>query len=217
MLRQKQLYAKFSKCEFWLEQVTFLGHVISAEGVTVDPTKIEVVTKWPRPTNISEVRDFLGLAGYYRRFVEEFSTIALSMTRLVRKGVKFEWGSDQEASFEELKHRLKELNMRQRRWLELLKDYDVRIQYHPGKENVVADALKPTLISRIKVAQQNEGEIWTIHDHIQNGTNSEFRIDDDVALWFRDRLCVPNDTELKESHDSSFSIHPGTTKMYRDL
>ncbi|KAI3681177.1 hypothetical protein L6452_35962 [Arctium lappa] len=105
-LRHKQLYAKFSKCEFWIEHVTFLGHVISTEGVTVDPTKIEVVTKWPRPTNISEVRGFLGLAGYYRRFVEGFSKIALPMTRLLRKGVKFEWGSDQEASFEELKHRL---------------------------------------------------------------------------------------------------------------
>ncbi|KAD5318041.1 hypothetical protein E3N88_17987 [Mikania micrantha] len=105
-LRQKKLYAKFSKCDFWLEQVAFLGHVVSAEGITTDPTKVEAITKWPRPTSDTEVRSFLGLAGYYRRFVEGFSSVALPLTQLLRKGVKFTWIDDREKSFEELKRRL---------------------------------------------------------------------------------------------------------------
>ena len=105
-LRHEKLYAKFSKCDFWLSQVSFLGHVISAEGIMVDPTKVEAITKWPRPTSVTEIRSFLGLAGYYRRFVERFSVIALPLTKLLRKGVKYSWNEEQEKSFEELKKRL---------------------------------------------------------------------------------------------------------------
>ena len=76
ILREKKLYARFRKCKFWLNQVVFLGHVISEEGISVDPSKVEVVVDWARPTNVSEVRSFLGLVGYYRRFVEGFSRIA---------------------------------------------------------------------------------------------------------------------------------------------
>ncbi|GJT05309.1 putative reverse transcriptase domain-containing protein [Tanacetum coccineum] len=234
ILRQEKLYAKFSKCEFWLSKVAFLGHIVSAEGITMDPAKVEAITKWPRPTSVTEVRSFLGLAGYYRRFVEGFSRLALPLTKLMRKGEKFVWNEEREKSFEELKQRLvsapiltlpsgsggfqiysdaskkglgcvlmqhgkviayasrqlkpyevnypthdlelaavvfalkiwrhylygescdiftdhkslkyiftqRELNMRQRRWLELLKDYDTNIQYHPGLKDVVAaDAL----------------------------------------------------------------------------
>ncbi|GJX32594.1 putative reverse transcriptase domain-containing protein, partial [Tanacetum coccineum] len=193
ILRQKKLYAKFSKCEFWLQQVAFLGHIVSADGIIMDPSKVEAITKWPRPTTVTEVRSFLGLAGYYRRFVEGFSRLALPLTQLMRKGEKFVWTDERQESFEELKRRLvsapiltlpsgsggfqiysdaskkglgcvlmqhgkviayasnhkslkyiftqRELNMRQRRWLELLKDYDTNILYHPGKANVVADAL----------------------------------------------------------------------------
>ena len=233
ILRDKKLYAKLKKCEFWLNQVVFLGHVISRDGITVDPSKIEAVVNWAVPTNVSEVRSFLGLAGYYRRFVEGFSSIATPLTRLTRKHAKFDWTEECERSFQELKQRLvsapvltipsssggfviysdasrkglgcvlmqhgkvvayasrqlknyeqnypthdlelaavvfalkiwrhylygerceiytdhkslkyiytqKELNLRQRRWLELIKDYDCSINYHPGKANVVADAL----------------------------------------------------------------------------
>ncbi|KAL4022938.1 hypothetical protein IC575_016684 [Cucumis melo] len=90
-LRDNKLYAKFSKCEFWLKQVSFLGHVVSKDGVSVDPAKIEAVTGWTRPSTVSEVRSFLGLAGYYRRFVENFSRIATPLTQLTRKGAPFVW------------------------------------------------------------------------------------------------------------------------------
>ncbi|KAL5567930.1 hypothetical protein UlMin_024505 [Ulmus minor] len=220
LLRDSKLYAKFSKCDFWLSEVHFLGHVVSKEG-------------WAAPTSVTEIRSFLGLAGYYRRFVEGFSKIAAPLTTLTRKGKKYEWTEKCDESFQELKNRLttaptltlptededfvifsdasklglgavlmqkgkviayasrqlkeheknypthdlelaavvfalkiwchylygthcqiftdhkslkylftqKELNMRQRRWLELVKDYDCEILYHPGKANRVADAL----------------------------------------------------------------------------
>ena len=76
VLREKRLYAKFSKCEFWLDSVSFLGHVVSKDGVMVDPSKIEAVKSWVRPTNVTEVRSFVDLASYYRRFVKGFSSVA---------------------------------------------------------------------------------------------------------------------------------------------
>ena len=105
-LKQHQLYAKFSKCEFWLDRVAFLGHVISKDGIMVDPAKVEAVSNWKRPTNASEIRSFLGLAGYYRKFVADFSKLAMPLTTLTRKGKKFEWTKDCEKSFQELKGRL---------------------------------------------------------------------------------------------------------------
>uniref|UniRef100_A0A8R7TTJ8 Reverse transcriptase domain-containing protein n=1 Tax=Triticum urartu TaxID=4572 RepID=A0A8R7TTJ8_TRIUA len=105
-LREHQLYAKFSKCEFWLKEVGFLGHVISGEGIAVDPTKVQYVTEWLAPTSVGEIRSFLGLAGYYRRFIEKFSKIAKPMTELLKKDTKFKWTEDCEASFQELKKRL---------------------------------------------------------------------------------------------------------------
>ncbi|MCO6516618.1 MAG: hypothetical protein J6586_09040, partial [Snodgrassella sp.] len=232
-LREHRLYAKFSKCQFWLDQVAFLGHIISAQGIQVDPQKIAAVENWEQPRTVSEVRSFLGLAGYYRRFVQDFSVIALPLTKLTRKDVRFEWDDSCERSFQQLKHCLthapvlalpddsgnfeiysdaslnglgcvlmqhgrviayasrqlkshemnypthdlelaaivfalkiwrhylygekcriftdhkslqylftqRDLNLRQRRWMELLSDYDCTIEYHPGRANVVADAL----------------------------------------------------------------------------
>ncbi|GJY22073.1 putative reverse transcriptase domain-containing protein [Tanacetum coccineum] len=194
-------------CEFWIHKVQFLGHVIDSEGIHVDPAKIKSIKYWASPKSPTEIRQFLGLAGYYRRFIEGFSKIAKPMTKLTQKKVKFEWGDKQEAAFQLLKQKLcsapimallegsedfiaywrcfkegfgrcvnakrkvfalkiwrhylygtkctvftdhkslqhilnqKELNMRQRRWLELRSDYDCEIRYYPRKANVVADAL----------------------------------------------------------------------------
>ncbi|XP_019258618.1 PREDICTED: uncharacterized protein LOC109236841 [Nicotiana attenuata] len=105
-LQDHKLYAKFSKCEFWLKSVAFLGHVISGEGVKVDLQKIEVVKNWPRPTSVSDIRSFLGLSGYYWRFIEGFSSISSPLTRITQKKVKFQWLDACEKSFEELKKRL---------------------------------------------------------------------------------------------------------------
>ena len=102
-LREHQLYARFSKCEFWLKEVGFLGHIISGEGIAVDPAKVETVTKWETPTTVGEIRSFLGLAGYYRRFIENFSKIVKPMTELLKKDTKFIWIEECEASFQELK------------------------------------------------------------------------------------------------------------------
>ena len=93
------MYAKFSKCEFWLSRVGFLGHVVSVDGIYVDPHKVEAVANWEQPTTVTEVQSFLGLAGYYRRFIEGFSKIAGPLHCLTRKGVKFEWTNRCEGSF----------------------------------------------------------------------------------------------------------------------
>ena len=100
------MYTKFCKCEFWLKEVQFLGHVIGDEGVKVDPVKSEVIMSWERPKTPTEVRSFLGLAGYYRRFVKDFLKIATPLTKLTRKNQKFEWNAECENSFQELKQRL---------------------------------------------------------------------------------------------------------------
>jgi hypothetical protein len=231
--RDHQLYAKFSKCAFWLKKVPFLGHVISAEGIAVDSSKIQEVLDWKSPKSVTQIRSFLGLAGYYCRIIPNFSKITKPMTQLLEKETKFKWTPQCEEAFLTLKkllttapvlaqpdieksfdvycdafgtgiggvpmqdgraiaytsrqlwcheehypthdlellafiHTLKvwrhyllgnlvhiytdhkslkylftqpDLNMRQWRWLELIKDYDLKVHYHPSKANVVADAL----------------------------------------------------------------------------
>ncbi|XP_073064042.1 uncharacterized mitochondrial protein AtMg00860-like [Primulina eburnea] len=106
MLREKKLYAKFKKCEFWLKSMTFLGHIISKGGVSVDPKKVEAITGWPRPMKVTEIRSFLGLAGYYRKFVEGFSSIATPLKKLTQKNSKFNWSEECEKSFQTLKKNL---------------------------------------------------------------------------------------------------------------
>ena len=102
-LREHKLYAKFSKCEFWLKKVQFLGHVISEDGISVDPSKIRDVLDWKTPETVPEIRSFLGLAGYYRRFVPDFSKIARPMTELLKKGVKFVWDDKCDQAFQTLR------------------------------------------------------------------------------------------------------------------
>ncbi|GJW28099.1 putative reverse transcriptase domain-containing protein [Tanacetum coccineum] len=159
LLKKEELYAKFSKCEFWIPKVQFLGHVIDCQGIHVDPAKIESIKDLASPKTPTEIRQFLGLAGYYQRFIEGFSKIgaenfivywdashkglgAVLMQNEKRHylyGTKCTVFTDHKS----LQHTLdqKELNMRQRHWLELLSDYECEIHYHPGKANVVADAL----------------------------------------------------------------------------
>nr|GEW70123.1 putative reverse transcriptase domain-containing protein [Tanacetum cinerariifolium] len=106
LLKKEELYAKFSKCEFWIPKVQFLSHVIDSQGIHMDPAKIESIKDWASPKTPMEIRQFLGLAGYYRRFIERFSKIAKSMTKLTQKGVKFDWGEKQEATIQLLKQKL---------------------------------------------------------------------------------------------------------------
>ena len=102
-LRKEQLYMKLSKCEFWLNEVFFLGHLVSEEGIRVDPRKIEVIIEWKLPRNVTEVCYFLGLACYNKRFVKGFSMTTASMIRLLQKNVKFEWSEKCQVSFDKLK------------------------------------------------------------------------------------------------------------------
>ncbi|GJR44130.1 reverse transcriptase domain-containing protein [Tanacetum coccineum] len=106
LLRKEKLYAKFSKCEFWLQEVHFLGHVVNQNGIHVDPSKIEAIKNWKTPTTPSEIRSFLGLAGYYRRFITNFSKIAKPLTSLTQKNQKYVWGVEQEEAFQTLKNNL---------------------------------------------------------------------------------------------------------------
>jgi hypothetical protein len=105
-LREHRLYAKLSKCEFWMKQVAFLGHIISKGGISMDPSKVQDVLSWNAPTSVGDIRSFLGLARYYQRFIKGFSKISKPMTELLNKDKKFELMSTCEASFQELKKRL---------------------------------------------------------------------------------------------------------------
>ncbi|KAL1217934.1 RNA-directed DNA polymerase-like protein [Cardamine amara subsp. amara] len=246
-LREQKLFAKLSKCSFWQREIGFLGHIISAEGVSVDLEKVRAISAWPRPRNATEIRSFLALAGYYRRFLKGFASLAKSMTKLTGKDVPFVWSFECEESFAKLKAMLSstsvlvlpepgepyvvytdasgiglgcvlmqrgkviayasrqlrkhesnypthdlemaavvfalkiwrsylyggkvqvftdhkslkyiftqpELNLRQRRWMELVVDYDLEIAYHPGKANLVADALSR---KRVALARKHEVE-----------------------------------------------------------
>jgi hypothetical protein len=105
-LRDHQLYAKLSKCEFWLKEIKFLGHTISLDGISVDPEKVQEVMDWKPPTTVRQIRSFLGLAGYYRRFIPDFSRIAKPMTELLKKGVKYNWSQKCEDAFHALRQHL---------------------------------------------------------------------------------------------------------------
>nr|GFA89427.1 retrotransposon protein, putative, Ty3-gypsy subclass [Tanacetum cinerariifolium] len=216
LLKKEELYAKFSKYEFWILKVQFLGHVIDAQGIHVDPAKIESVKDWTFPKSPTEIRQFLGLAGYYRRFIEGFSKIAKPMTKLTQKKVDFEWGDKQEAAFQ--------------------LDYDCDIHYHPGKANVVADALsrkerEPPL--RVRALVMTIGldlprQILNAQTEVENLRNPkkvrmeklEPRIDGTLCLNGRSWLpCYGNlrTVIMHESHKSKYSIHPGPDKMYQDM
>ncbi|KAL5854909.1 hypothetical protein ACOSQ4_004711 [Xanthoceras sorbifolium] len=111
ILREKQLYSKLSKCEFWLAEIAFLGHIVSADGIKADSKKIEAIIDWKPPKNVTEIRSFLGLAGYYRRFVKGFSSIASPLTTLLHKNVRFKWNDKCQVAFDRLKTMLVEASV----------------------------------------------------------------------------------------------------------
>ncbi|GJZ27409.1 putative reverse transcriptase domain-containing protein [Tanacetum coccineum] len=297
LLKEEELYAKFSKCEFWLSKVQFLGHVIDSEGIHVDPAKIESIKVWASPKTPTEIPQFLGLAGYYRRLIKGFLKIARPMTKLTQKSVKFDWGENAEAAFQLLKQKLysapilalpegsenfvvycdasykglgtvliqrekviayasrqlkvheknytthdlelgavvfalkmwrhylygtkcvvftdhkslqhilyqKELNMRQRRWFELLSDYDWL--------NL------PKQILNAQSEARNEENF--INEDLHGMINKlEPRADETLCL--NNRSWIPCFGDLgalimHESHKSKYSIYPGSVKMYQDL
>ncbi|KAI3680701.1 hypothetical protein L6452_35475 [Arctium lappa] len=332
LLKREKLYAKFSKCEFWLKEVQFLGHVVSKDGIQVDPAKIEAIKGWEAPKSPSEVRSFLGLAGYYRKFIQDFSRIATPLTTLTRKNVKFIWVEAQKEAFGKLKESLssapilslpngsegfviysdasklglgcvlmqegkviayasrqlkeheknypthdlelaavvfalkiwrhylygikcqiytdhkslqylfnqKELNMRQRRWMELLSDYDCEILYHPRKANVVADALSrkehgeiaEVVAFRVDVVSNFLEEVIKSQEEAVSTENlkserivgivNSLVVDNRGVKCFNKRVWIPKVGDLRqkvleEAHRSRYSVHPGTNKMYRDV
>ncbi|GJR00097.1 putative reverse transcriptase domain-containing protein [Tanacetum coccineum] len=133
LLKKERLYAKFSKCDFWLDSVQFLGHVIDHSGVHVDPAKIEAIKNWAAPTTPMEVRQFFGLAGYYRRFIEAVLMQREKVIAYASRQVHEENYTTYDLEFGAVVFAL--------RWIKLLSDYGCEIRYHPGKANVVADAL----------------------------------------------------------------------------
>ncbi|GJR24461.1 putative reverse transcriptase domain-containing protein [Tanacetum coccineum] len=331
LLKKEKLYAKFSKCEFWIPKVQFLGHVIDSRGIHVDPAKIESIKDWASPKTPTEIRQFLGLAGYYRRFIEGFSKIAKSMTKLTQKGIKFDWGEKEENAFQLIKQKLcsapilalpegsedfmvycdashkglgavlmqrekviayasRQLKVHEKNYtthdLELgsvvfalkiwrhylygtrctiftdhkslqhildqkelnirLSDYDYDIRYHPGKANVVADALSrkerieplwvralvmtigldlPKRILKAQIeAQKPENLVNEDVDGIIRRDIPKERLEPraDGTLYLHDRSWIPCYRDLRsvimhESHKSKYSIHPSSEKMYQDV
>ncbi|GJR53163.1 putative reverse transcriptase domain-containing protein, partial [Tanacetum coccineum] len=300
LLRKETLYAKFFKCEFWLQEVHFLGHVVNQNGIHVDPGKIKAVKNWEAPTSPTtpfEIRSFLGLAGYYRRFIANFSKIAKRLTSLIEDFVVYCDASNQglgcmlmqrnkviayasrqlniyEKNYtthdlelgavvfalktwrhylygtksviytdhKSLQHIFdqKELNMRQRRWIELFSDYECEIRYHPGKANVVADALsrkervKPKRVRAMAMTIQSgvkgmilaaQGEAFdqeNVMDERLHGLDQQMERKGDGSLYFMDRIWVPlvggvRTVIMDEAHKSRYSVHPGADKMYYDL
>ncbi|GJT37983.1 putative reverse transcriptase domain-containing protein [Tanacetum coccineum] len=234
LLKKERLYTKFSKCDFWLDSVQFLGHVIDSKGVHVDPSKIEAIKNWAAPTTPTEVKQFLGLAGYYRRFIEGFPLISKPLTKLTQKNKKFEWGEEEEEAFKMLKHKLCSAPilslpegtedfvvycdasikgfgavLMQRDKIELLIDYDCEIRYYPGKANVVANALsrkeREKPLREEMVKAENLGRLIKPIFEIRSGGIRYF----DKRIWLS-LFGGLQDLIMHESHKSKYSIHPGS-------
>ncbi|GJX27514.1 putative reverse transcriptase domain-containing protein, partial [Tanacetum coccineum] len=295
-LKKEELYAKFSKCEFWLSKVQFLGHVIDSEGIHVDPANIESIKDWASPKTLTEIRQFLeaafqllkqklcsapilslpegsedfvvycdasrkglGAVLMQREMVIAYASrqlriheknytthdlelggvvFALKIWRHYLYGMKCVVFTDHKS----LQHILdqKELNMRQRRWLELLSDYDCEIRYHPGKANVVADALsrkeriKPLRVRALVLTTGLNLPVQILNAQVEARKEENYGTKDlggmiknlepraDGTLCLMNRSWIPCFGDLRtlimhESHKSKYSIHPGSDKMYQDL
>ncbi|GKA00699.1 putative reverse transcriptase domain-containing protein [Tanacetum coccineum] len=251
LLTKEKLYAKFSKSEFWLQEVHFLGHVVNQSGIHVDPSKIEAIKNWKAPTTPYEVRSFLGLAGEEQEAA--FQTLKnnlcdapiLSLPDGVEDFIVYCDASNRGLGcvlMQRDKHIFdqKDLNTRQRIWIELFSDYECEIRYHPGKANVVADALsrkecmKPRRIRAMAMtsqpgmkvlmlaAQKEEFKQENLPSERLNGLEQQMEKRDDGSLYFMDRIWVllvgdVRITIMDEAHKSKYSVHPGADKMYYDL
>ncbi|GJU41559.1 putative reverse transcriptase domain-containing protein [Tanacetum coccineum] len=231
LLKKEKLYAKFSKCDFWIIIVQFLGHLIDSQGLHVDPAKIEAVKNWASPTTPTEIRQFLGLAGYYRRFIKNFSKIANSLTELEEQEVYL--GRRLRDSFSTTETEALTGSCINAKG----KDYDCEIRYHPGKANVVTDALSrikplrvrslvmtihPKLPSQILEAQTKAINEENIKAENLRGMDKAFEVRPDGTRCIKNRSWLPlfgnlRDLIMHESHKSKYSIHPGSDKMYQDL
>ncbi|WVZ75795.1 hypothetical protein U9M48_023826 [Paspalum notatum var. saurae] len=209
-LREYKLYAKLSKCEFWLDPVPFLGHIVSKGGIMVDPSKISSIMDWKVPEVVKEVRRFLGLAGYYRRFIESFFKIAKPMTSLLEKGVPFIWTKERQAAFEELKKRLTTTPV-------------LTLHDQTKSFTVYCDASKEGL----GCVLMQEGKVIAyasrqLRKHEVKYPTHDLELAAVGTVWYKNWICVPDVDSLKklilsEAHDTAYSIHPGSTKMYHDL
>ncbi|WZY99789.1 hypothetical protein YC2023_072118 [Brassica napus] len=293
-LREHKLYAKLSKCSFWQKSIGFLGHIVSDQGISVDPEKIRAIKDWPRPRSATEVRSFLGLAGYYRKFVKGFASLAQPMTRLTGKDVKFTWAEECEECFSALKNMLTsapilvlpeadqpyvvytdasitrlgcvltqhgkviayassqlrkhegnypthdlemaavvfalkiwrsylygakvqiltdhkslkyiftqpELNLRQRRWMEFVADYNLDITYYPGKANLVADALsqKRADVSAEREADDLDGMVRALRLNVLTTATEALGLEavNQADLLTRIRLAQGQDENLNK-------------------
>ncbi|KAK1684707.1 hypothetical protein QYE76_045555 [Lolium multiflorum] len=205
-LREHQLYAKFSKCEFWLDQVEFLGHVISKDGIAVNPSKVAAVLEWEAPKTVKEIRGFLGMAGYYRRFIEGFSKIAGPMTKLLRKNTPFVWSEEWKANVvADALSRKSTGGVEQEISPELRKEISqAQIQLwekeaHEGLSALqVADELNVNLKNEIMMGQLDDPFIVEEMRRIDEGRPSEFHRGESGSLWFQKRICVPDIAEIKE-------------------
>jgi hypothetical protein len=316
-LIENQLYAKLNKCEFWLKEVSFLGHIISEGEISIDSSKVKGVLSWNTPQNVSDIRSFLGLAGYYRRFTERFSKISKPMTELLEKGKTFEWTPRHEASFQELKKRLttspvltmpdmekpfsiycdasgqgigyvlmqdgqvvayasrqlrkheekylthdielvtvvhalkiwrhyfigkrcevysdhkslkyiftqQDLNVSESRWLELIKDYDLGINYHRGKASVVADALSRRSHLNMLATRELLLEFWKEFEKLNLGwvSNTEVitvevdsMLEQDIQkVQLKDAKTQEIKEQIKEDKAPGFSADDQETLWYK--
>ncbi|GJU42948.1 putative reverse transcriptase domain-containing protein [Tanacetum coccineum] len=228
LLKKEKLYAKFSKCEFWIPKVQFLGHVIDSRGIHVDPAKIESIKDWASPKTPTEIRQFLGLAGYYRRFIEGFSKIAKSIKKLTQKGIKFDWGEKEENAFQLIKQKLCSAPI-----LALPEGSKDFVVYCDASHKVLGVVLMPRekclplkygdIISQVEALKpenlKNEDVSGMIRKDIPI-ERLEPRADGTLCLHGRSWLpCYGGlrSVIMHESYKSKYFIHPGSEKMYQDM
>ncbi|GJR33422.1 putative reverse transcriptase domain-containing protein [Tanacetum coccineum] len=222
LLKKEKLYAKFSKCDLWISTVQFLGHVIDSRGIHVDPAKIKVVKDWESPTTPTEIRQFLGLVGYYQRFIKAFQLLKQKLCEAPILALPE--GNDDFVIYCDAS----------------LQDYYYEIHYHPGKANVVADALSqkeqikplrfralvmplyPKLPSQICEAQTKAIKEENIEADNLRGMDKAFEVHPDGTRCIKNQSWLPffgglRELIMHESHKSKYSIRLGSDKMYQDL